>query len=59
MSCAEAEALYDLLERDVIPTFYDRGADRIPRKCVDRMKDSVGSLCHFVNTHRMVRLPRT
>ena len=28
----EADALYDLLERDVVPTFYDRGADRIPRK---------------------------
>ncbi len=51
----EAEALYDLLERDVVPTFYERGADRIPRKWVDRMKASVGSLCHFVNTHRMVR----
>jgi glycogen phosphorylase len=50
----EAEALYDLLERDVVPTFYDRGADRIPRKWVDRMKTSIGSLCHFVNTHRMV-----
>ena len=51
----EAEALYDLLERDVIPTFYDRGVDRIPRKWVERMKDCVDSLCHFVNTHRMVR----
>jgi len=51
----EAEALYDLLERDIIPTFYERGVDRIPRKWVDRMKASVGSLCHFVNTHRMVR----
>lgn len=51
----EAEALYDLLERDVIPTFYDRGADRIPRKWVERMKAGVDSLCHFVNTHRMVR----
>ncbi len=51
----EAEALYDLLERDIIPTFYDRGSDRIPRKWVDRMKASVDSLCHFVNTHRMVR----
>jgi starch phosphorylase len=50
----EAEALYDLLERDVIPTFYDRGADRIPRKWVSRMKASIGTLCHFVNTHRMV-----
>jgi starch phosphorylase len=51
----EAEALYDLLERDVVPTFYERGADRIPRKWVERMKDCVDSLCHFVNTHRMVR----
>jgi glycogen phosphorylase len=51
----EANALYDLLERDVIPTFYDRGADRIPRAWVERMKATAISLCHFVNTHRMVR----
>ena len=51
----EAEALYDLLERDVIPTFYERGADRIPRKWIERMKASVGSLCSFLNTQRMVR----
>jgi starch phosphorylase len=51
----EAEALYDILERDVIPTFYDRGRDRVPRRWADRMKASIGSLCHFVNTHRMVR----
>jgi starch phosphorylase len=50
----EAEALYDLLERDVIPTFYDRGADRLPRKWIERMKASIGNLCDFVNTHRMV-----
>ena len=51
----EAEALYDLLERDIVPTFYERGADRIPRKWVERMKACVSSLCPFVNTHRMVR----
>jgi starch phosphorylase len=50
----EADALYELLERDVIPTFYERGSDRIPRKWIDRMKASIGSLCDFVNTHRMV-----
>jgi glycogen phosphorylase len=50
----EAEALYDVLERDVIPSFYDRGPDRLPRKWIDRMKASIESLCHFVNTHRMV-----
>ncbi len=51
----EAEALYDLLERDVIPTFYDRGEDRIPRSWVDRMKASIATVCPFVNTHRMVK----
>jgi len=50
----EAEALYDLLEHDVIPTFYERGADRTPRRWVERMKACIGSLCRFVNTHRMV-----
>jgi len=34
----------------VIPTFYDRGPARLPQ----RLKASIGSLCHFVNTHRMV-----
>jgi starch phosphorylase len=50
----EADALYDLLERDVVPTFYDRGVDRLPRKWIARMKDSIATLCRFVNTHRMV-----
>ena len=51
----EAESLYDVLERDIIPTFYERGADRTPRKWVARMKTCVDSLCPFVNAHRMVR----
>jgi starch phosphorylase len=51
----EAEALYDLLERDVVPTFYERGADRLPRRWIARMKASIGTLCHCFNTHRMVR----
>jgi starch phosphorylase len=51
----EADALYDLLERDVAPTFYDRGLDGLPRRWIARMKTSVSTLCHFFNTHRMVR----
>jgi len=51
----EAEALYDLLERDVVPIFYDRGANSLPRRWIARMKASIGTLCHFYNTHRMVR----
>jgi starch phosphorylase len=51
----EAEALYDVLERDVIPLFYDRGPDRLPRKWIEHMKDSIATICPFVNTHRMVK----
>ncbi len=50
----EAESLYELLERDVVAAFYDRGPDRVPRRWVGRMKASIGTLCPFVNTHRMV-----
>jgi starch phosphorylase len=50
----EADTLYDLLERDVIPTFYDRGPDHLPRKWIEHMRTSISSLCKFVNTHRMV-----
>ena len=51
----EAEALYDLLERDVIPLFYDRGPDRLPRKWIEHMKNSIATICPLVNTHRMVK----
>ncbi|HEY7097707.1 MAG TPA: alpha-glucan family phosphorylase [Terriglobales bacterium] len=50
----EADALYELIERDVVPAFYDRGADSLPLKWIERMKDSIASICPFVNTHRMV-----
>jgi starch phosphorylase len=50
----EAEALYDLLERDVVPSFYERSGG-LPRRWTALMKYSIGSLCHFFNTHRMVR----
>jgi len=51
----EAEALYDLLERDVVPAFYETGPDRVPRRWISLMKGSLKNLCHTYNTHRMVR----
>ena len=51
----EADALYDQLELDVVPTFYERRGNGVPRKWVDRMKSSIGNLCSSFNTHRMVR----
>jgi len=51
----EAENLYDLLEQEVVPIFYDQGADGLPRRWIARMKATIGNLCYFFNTHRMVK----
>lgn len=51
----EAEDLYDLLEREVVPLFYDRDSSGIPRGWVKRMKAAVGKLVPDFNTARMVR----
>ncbi|WAC06415.1 MAG: alpha-glucan family phosphorylase [Thermodesulfobacteriota bacterium] len=51
----EAEAIYDLLEEDIVPLFYERGVDNLPRKWVAQMKESIANLCYFFNTNRMVQ----
>ena len=51
----EAEALYNILERDVVPTFYDRRADGLPHRWISLMKSSIANLCPWFNTNRMVR----
>lgn len=50
----EANALYDLLEKEVIPLFYDRDIDGLPRRWIDKMKDAIRLNCPFFNTARMV-----
>ncbi|MEW5702197.1 MAG: alpha-glucan family phosphorylase [Candidatus Zixiibacteriota bacterium] len=51
----EANALYHLLEEEVIPLFYDRGPDHLPRAWIARMKNSMRRLCPQFNANRMVR----
>jgi starch phosphorylase len=51
----EAEALYELLEHDVIPMYYERGAEGLPRRWIALQKASIATLCYFFNTHRMVQ----
>ncbi len=50
----EAEALYELLEAEIVPTFYERRADGLPRKWIERMKCSLAKLGPQFNMHRMV-----
>ncbi|MEG5064470.1 alpha-glucan family phosphorylase [Microcoleus sp. B3-A4] len=51
----EANALYDLMEKEVVPLFYNRDADGIPRGWTAKMKDSIRLNCPFFNTARMVK----
>ncbi|HNX26267.1 MAG TPA: alpha-glucan family phosphorylase [Phycisphaerae bacterium] len=51
----ESRALYDLLEKEVIPLFYDRGKDNLPRQWIAMMKNSIGRLAPLFSTNRMVR----
>jgi len=51
----EADALYDLLEGEIVPAFYARRADGLPMKWISRMKASIAILCPEFNMHRMVK----
>ncbi len=51
----EAQALYRLLEEEVIPQFFDRDPRGIPHRWVGRMKRSIQSIAPVFNTHRMVK----
>jgi starch phosphorylase len=51
----EGRAIYDLLEKEIVPHFYERGSDGIPRAWVNTMKASLLSLCPVFSTDRMVQ----
>jgi starch phosphorylase len=52
---AEADALYDLLEREVIPEFYARDEQGIPTAWVARMRESMARLTPRFSANRTVR----
>lgn len=50
----ESRLIYELIERELVPEFYDRGSDRLPRQWIKRMKKAIGTLVPVFNTNRMV-----
>ena len=50
----DAASLYDTLEKEVVPLFFDRDASGLPRGWVERMKRSIMSLAWRYNADRMV-----
>lgn len=51
----EADALYGLLEREIVPEFYARDDSGIPRGWVARMRESMCRLTPRFSTNRVVR----
>jgi starch phosphorylase len=51
----EAEALYALLEQDVVVAFYERDAQGLPQAWLARMRESMARLTGVFSTNRMVR----
>jgi len=50
----ESSAIYDLLEKEVVPLFYERGSNGLPRGWIALMKAAMRSICPVYNTNRMV-----
>jgi starch phosphorylase len=51
---SDAESLYSLLEEQVVPLYYDRTADGLPRKWISMMKNAIATLVPEFNSDRMV-----
>jgi starch phosphorylase len=51
---SDAESLYHLLEQQVVPLYYDRDGEGLPRKWIAMMKNSIATLVPEFNSDRMV-----
>ena len=50
----DASSLYDLLEREIVPRFYDRSEGPVPRRWMERVRASISGLGDYVTAKRMV-----
>ncbi len=51
----ESRQLYDTLESQIVPLFYAKGQDRLPRQWITMVKNSMKKLGPYFNTHRMLQ----
>jgi len=50
----DAEFLFSVLEDEVVPIYYDRDVDGLPRNWIKRMMNSIATLAWRFSAHRMV-----
>ncbi|HEY0386529.1 MAG TPA: alpha-glucan family phosphorylase, partial [Pyrinomonadaceae bacterium] len=54
LDARDAESLYRTLEEEVVPLYYDRDAEGLPRGWIARMKHAIQTLVPAFNSDRMV-----
>ena len=52
---ADAESLYSTLENDIIPLYYHRESNGLPREWIERIKESIRTVAPQFSTRRMVK----
>jgi len=52
---ADSESMYEVLEKQLIPLYYNRDENGIPRGWVKMMKESIRSIAAYFSTHRMLQ----
>ena len=55
MDSLDAESLYRLLEREVVPSYYDRDEGGLSQGWIERMKAVIATCTWAFNSDRMVR----
>lgn len=50
----ESRMIYEALEKELVPTFYERSFDKLPRNWISMMKASMRKLGPVFNTNRML-----
>ncbi|MGK7909406.1 MAG: alpha-glucan family phosphorylase [Synechococcus sp.] len=51
----ESTSIYDLLEHEIVPSFYERDGDGLPREWIKQMKNSIRMNVPLFSTQRMVQ----
>ncbi len=52
---AESNALYQLLEEEVVPLYYERDRDKLPHGWIQMMRESIRTVSPMFSTRRMVK----
>lgn len=50
----ESRLFYELMEKEIVPAFYNRGGDGLPTDWIAMMKNSMRTISREFNTNRMV-----